>query len=155
MEASFSSSCIAPSHQTLFPAKPFTRRRTATSKNKLVVKSMKESDSQDYEGKLVDESLIILRMRIKEVKMMEKNSSSHPHGTAAPSNWMEWEKQYYCKNYHEDVCEGIGWLQMCLMNTRPSLALGVMALVAFSVPVSTSMITFNVLRWLHHYVFSC
>lgn len=120
MEASSLSSCIAHSNRTLFPDKPFTRRRITTSKNKLVVNSMKESDSQGYEGKLVDESLIILRMRIKEVKMMEKSSSQ---GTTVPSNWMEWEKQYYCKHYHEDVCQGIGWLQMYLMNTRPSLAL--------------------------------
>lgn len=151
MEAGFLSSCIAHSNQTLFPAKPYTQRRITTSKNKLAVSSMKESDSQDYEGKLVDESLIILRMRIKEVKMMEKKSSSQ--GTPAPSNWMEWEKQYYCKHYHEDVCEGIGWLQMYLMNTRPSLALGVLALVAFSVPMSASLITFNVFRWLHNCVF--
>ncbi|KAK1357463.1 By genscan and genefinder [Heracleum sosnowskyi] len=153
MEASFLSSCIAHSNQILFPAKALTRRRATASKNKLAVSSMKESDSQDYEGKLVDESLIILRMRIKEVKMMEKSSSCP--GTPETSNWMEWEKQYYCKHYHEDVCEGIGWLQMYLMNTRPSLALGVLALVALSVPMSTSMITFNVLRWLHHCVFVC
>ncbi|WOG92916.1 hypothetical protein DCAR_0312194 [Daucus carota subsp. sativus] len=152
MEAKLLSSCIAHSNQTLFPAGAFTRRLITASKKKLSVSSMRESDSQDYEGKLVDESLIILRMRIKEAKITEKSSS---HGTAAPSNWMEWERQYYCKHYHEDVCEGLGWLQIYLMNTRPSLALGVFALVGFSVPVSTLMIIFNVMRWLYHCVFVC
>lgn len=150
MEAKISSSCTARFNPTLFPAIAFTPRRITKSKNKLAVNSMKESDSEDYEGKLVDESMIILRMRIREAKIVQESSS---HRTAAGSNWMEWEKQYYCKHYHEDVCEGIGWLQMYLMNTRPGLVLGVLALVAFSVPMSIFMIIFYVLRWLYHCVY--
>jgi len=36
----------------------------------------------------VDESMIILRKRIREMKMIERN---YEH----PEDWMEWEKQYY------------------------------------------------------------
>ncbi|XWS75533.1 hypothetical protein CRYUN_Cryun01aG0098100 [Craigia yunnanensis] len=89
----------------------------------------------DHQGKLVDESMIVLRMRIKEMKVLEKNDE-------LPSNWMEWEKQYYL-HYNEDIFSAIGLLQNYLMNIRPSLALGLMALLTFSVPISTVFFLFR------------
>ena len=89
----------------------------------------------DYQGKLVDESMIVLRMRIKEMKVLEKNDD-------LPSNWMEWEKQYFLQ-YNDDIFTAIGLLQNCLMNIRPSLALGMMALLTFSVPISTVIVLFR------------
>ncbi|XVE72158.1 hypothetical protein DITRI_Ditri11bG0016400 [Diplodiscus trichospermus] len=83
----------------------------------------------DYQGKLVDESMIVLRMRIKEIKVLEKKDE-------VPSNWMEWEKQYFL-HYNEDIFRAIGLLQNYLMDIRPSLALGIMALLMFSVSIST------------------
>jgi len=58
-----------------------------------------------------------------------------------PSHWMEWEKQYclHC-NYNNDVCEAVGMLQNYLMNVRPSLALGMVALVSLSVTISTGVV---------------
>ncbi|XP_007033113.2 PREDICTED: uncharacterized protein LOC18601947 [Theobroma cacao] len=85
-----------------------------------------------YQGKLVDESMIQLRMRIKEMKVFEKSDE-------LPSNWMEWEKQYFL-HYNEDICKAIGLLQNYLMNVRPSLALGMIALLMLSVPISTAPI---------------
>ncbi|GAB4840365.1 hypothetical protein Ancab_021131 [Ancistrocladus abbreviatus] len=41
----------------------------------------------EYNGRLVDENMIVLRMRIQEMKMMENNYE-------APSDWMPWEKQF-------------------------------------------------------------
>ncbi|KAJ0954445.1 hypothetical protein HanRHA438_Chr00c17g0851511 [Helianthus annuus] len=80
-----------------------------------VVKARRGTDDG---GNLVDENMIVLRMRIKELEIEER-------GGLGPQadKWMEWEKKYY-GSYIRDVCEAMMMLQMCLMNTRPSLALG-------------------------------
>lgn len=80
----------------------------------------------------VDESLIVLRKRIHEMKMVERNYEP-------PQHWMHWEKQCYA-SYDEYICNLVGCLQSYLMNTRPSLALSMMLLVTVSVPASTVMI---------------
>jgi len=75
--------------------------------------------------------MIMLRLRIKEMKIKETNYEP-------PSNWMEWEKQYYSR-YNKDVYEALGLLQGYIMNMRPSLAFGVIALVTFSVLISAGV----------------
>ncbi|KAK7269853.1 hypothetical protein RIF29_22622 [Crotalaria pallida] len=94
---------------------------------------------QNFGGRLVDESMIVLRKRIHEMSMIERNYEP-------PSDWMDWEKRYY-KSYDSIICEAMGFLQNQLMNTRPSLALGVMALVAMSVPTSTAMVLFHLVEF--------
>lgn len=89
-------------------------------------------DRDNHDGKLVDEAMIVLRMRIHDIEMTETRDQNEP-----PSNWMEWEKRYYA-NYNSDICEAVGLLQSQLMNTRPSLALGMLALITLSVPFSTA-----------------
>ncbi|CAN4083147.1 unnamed protein product [Withania somnifera] len=86
----------------------------------------------DYRGRLVDESMIILRKRFHEMKVIERNYEP-------PVEWMEWEKQYYA-NYDELICNLVGCLQMQLLSTRPSLALGMLVLLLISIPASTAMI---------------
>ncbi|XVF71496.1 hypothetical protein PTKIN_Ptkin12aG0042200 [Pterospermum kingtungense] len=88
-----------------------------------------------HQGKLVDDNMIVLRMRIKEMKVLEKKDE-------LPSNWMEWEKQYF-PQYNEDICKAMELLQNYLMNIRPSLAFGIMALLTFSVPISTAIFLFR------------
>jgi hypothetical protein len=90
---------------------------------------------RDYGGRLVDENMISLRMRLRELKMLE--TSQEP-----PASWMEWEKKYYT-HYDEDVCEAVGLLQSYLMSVRPSLALGMAALVMLSVPISAGVVLFH------------
>lgn len=93
-------------------------------------------------GKSVDESMIVLRLRIKEMKMLEEANQE-----AAPSNWMEWEKHYYyCGHYYHDVFEAIRLLQSCLMSLRPSFALGMFALVALSMLMSSGVALFHALE---------
>ncbi|KAK4608648.1 hypothetical protein RGQ29_002166 [Quercus rubra] len=98
----------------------------------------RDAYGRDYDGKVVDENMIILRMRIHEMKMEETHQEP-------PSHWMEWEKQYFA-NYYSDVCEAMGFLQSQLMNARPSLALGVVALVMLSVPSSMVFIMFHLVE---------
>jgi hypothetical protein len=93
---------------------------------------------RDYGGRIVDENMILLRMRIRELKMSEM--SQEP-----PASWMEWEKKYYTQ-YDEDVCEAVGLLQSYLLSIRPSLALGMAALVILSVPFSAGVLLFHALE---------
>lgn len=88
---------------------------------------------------IVDENMIVLRMRIKDMKLLEAGQSG------PPSNWMGWEKKYFA-HYNEDVCEVIGLLQMYLMETRPALALGMLALICLSVPFSTYFMVLQVME---------
>ncbi|KAG9129749.1 hypothetical protein Leryth_015447 [Lithospermum erythrorhizon] len=122
---------------------PRGSRRGGDTTNGKVVKAMKSGDHHHhhhnhYEGRLVDENMIILRVRIKKMKMSQRNGRRGP-----PENWMEWEKKYFGEQYHEDVCEVVGLLQVLLMNTRPSLALGVMLVLALTLPISTYIVMHN------------
>ncbi|XP_009358920.2 uncharacterized protein LOC103949526 [Pyrus x bretschneideri] len=92
----------------------------------------------NYDGRLVDEDMIVLRMRIHDTEMLQEDNHQ------PPSNWMRWEKQYYA-HYNSDICKGVGLLQSQLMNTRPSVALGMLALVTISVPISTAALMFPLL----------
>ncbi|KAK7340907.1 hypothetical protein VNO77_21626 [Canavalia gladiata] len=106
--------------------------------NSTIVRASREMNGRDYRGKVVDESMIVLRLRIKEMKMLEMNQEP-------PANWMDWEKQCY-DHYDEDICNAIGLLQSYLMGIRPSITLGMVTLVAFSVPMSSAVILFHALE---------
>uniref|UniRef100_A0A2N9IEY5 Uncharacterized protein n=1 Tax=Fagus sylvatica TaxID=28930 RepID=A0A2N9IEY5_FAGSY len=112
-----------------------SRRRKPFS---LIVNARRERNGRDYGGRLVDENMIELRVRLRELKMLETREEP-------PSNWMEWEKQYYAY-YDEDVCEAIGQLQSYLMSIRPSLALGMVALVTLSLPISSGVVLFQMIE---------
>ncbi|TXG46294.1 hypothetical protein EZV62_004926 [Acer yangbiense] len=101
-----------------------------------------------YGGRLVDENMIVLRMRIREMKLLEMRNEP-------PSNWMEWEKKYYANNgYDEDVLEAVGFLQNNLMNMRPGLALGLIALVTLSLVMSTGVVLFHAFQLAHTVILS-
>ena len=130
---------------SLFPSPTLTSLPSSSAKAsyrkkpvRRVVAASRGPGDRDYRGKLVDESIIVLRMRIREVKMLETSKSP-------PSNWMEWEKRYY-EHYNEDVCQAVGLLQSYLMNIRPSLALGFLGLISLSVPMSTVMGMFQAIE---------
>ncbi|XP_021296779.1 uncharacterized protein LOC110426020 [Herrania umbratica] len=115
--AHFSSRTLNPNR--ILPALSTCRK---TPVRKIMASTRGTNNGGDhYQGKLVDESMIQLRMRIKEMKVLEKSDE-------LPSNWMEWEKQYFL-HYNEDICKAIGLLQNYLLNVRPSLALGMIALL--------------------------
>ena len=86
----------------------------------------------------MDENMIVLRKRIHEMKMVERNYEP-------PSHWMEWEKRIYV-GYDSFICDVMGILQSQLMNTRPSLALGMVALVTLSVPVSSAVMVLHLVE---------
>ncbi|KAG1334816.1 hypothetical protein COCNU_03G009350 [Cocos nucifera] len=110
------------------PKKRRRRRRPLT----VGCASKREADGWDFGGGLVDENMAVLRRRIHEMRMAEK-------GHSPPTDWMEWEKRYYA-SYGSDVCEVVGLLQTFLMNTRPSLAIGLLVVLTLSVPTSIILI---------------
>nr|GMD52002.1 uncharacterized protein LOC109151155 [Ipomoea batatas] len=95
-----------------------------------------DNNHQDHrcggQNKMVDENMIVLRLRIKEMKALEGDDGDR----TAEMHWMGWEKEYV-KHYNEDVCEFVGLLQRFLMENRPALGLGLMAVVLGSVSLST------------------
>ncbi|KAJ0247979.1 Mediator of RNA polymerase II transcription subunit [Hirschfeldia incana] len=88
-------------------------------------------------GRVVDENMVILRKRIHERKMVERNYEP-------PSHWMQWEKRFYC-TYDANICAALSLLQSFLMNSRPSVAFGTMLLLFVSVPVSSAFFAFRIL----------
>jgi len=100
--------------------------------------SKRDPFGQQYDGKLVDENMIILRMRIREIEMVETKTKAH-------SDWTEWEKKYF-ENYGSDVCDAVGLLQRILMNTRPALAVGILALFMLSMSMSTTLVVFRLVE---------
>ncbi|KAF5479966.1 hypothetical protein F2P56_000746, partial [Juglans regia] len=127
----------------VLPPPPFSFGKTRFLHGKrsraLVFAARRDSHEPDYRGSCsVDESMIILRKRIHEMKVIERNYEP-------PEEWMEWEKQYYAC-YDEYICDLVGLLQSYLMNTRPSLAFGLLALVTLSVPASTVMILLRLME---------
>ncbi|KAL3510636.1 hypothetical protein ACH5RR_030037 [Cinchona calisaya] len=109
------------------------RRPCSTSLICAMRRSEADYHDQNYSGRnMVDENMIVLRKRIHEMKMTERNYEP-------PSEWMDWEKKYYT-NYDSMICEAIGFLQSHLMNNRPCLAIGMIALVILSVPTSSFVV---------------
>ncbi|KAF3784363.1 hypothetical protein EJ110_NYTH06660 [Nymphaea thermarum] len=98
-----------------------------------------DSDDRNFGSPIVDENMFVLRKRIHEMKMVERNYE-------APAGWMDWEKKYHLA-YVSQVHEGVGLLQKFLISTRPSVAVGIMVLVGLSVPTAASLVLFTLL---HH-----
>ncbi|KAL8105860.1 hypothetical protein AgCh_029603 [Apium graveolens] len=131
--SSFNLPTLLPSLQ--FSDKSRKLHKTLTYRRSSVVMAIKkdQENQNNYKGRMVDENMIVLRMRIHDIEMSEKRDE-------VPVNWMEWERQYYQEGYKSDVSEAIGFLQNLLMETRPSLALGILALVMLCISHSLFMI---------------
>ncbi|KAK1386986.1 Mediator of RNA polymerase II transcription subunit [Heracleum sosnowskyi] len=117
-----SAPCLKTPKKSRNPTQIYCRKGSSSGAN----------DKQNKSHLMVDENLIVLRKRIHEMKIIERNYE-------APTEWMDWEKRYYA-SYDTYICEAMGVLQSHLMSTRPSLAIGMMALVALSVPTSTLVV---------------
>ncbi|CAI9756021.1 unnamed protein product [Fraxinus pennsylvanica] len=114
--------------------KPALYRREKVCSPVFAVKKDAGNDKGHERGRLVDENMILLRMRIHDMKMAEENH-------APPANWMEWEKRWYV-NYDSDVFEAVGLLQNLLMDSSPSLVLGMVALMILSGSTSLALLLF-------------
>ncbi|GAA0171057.1 hypothetical protein LIER_25183 [Lithospermum erythrorhizon] len=117
-----------------------TRRSTIVSSRPkryatTVLAAKREAHDHNHNGRIVDKNMIILRKRIHEMKMVEKSYEPLVE-------WMDWERKC-CAYYDTMICEALGILQSRLMDTRPSLALGLIALMGLSLPVSMMVVLFH------------
>ncbi|KAI3462583.1 hypothetical protein Pfo_019246 [Paulownia fortunei] len=141
MEATLSSP-IPRLPVTRFQTKPcYHKRNGLLTIRKLLVNAKQGGES---EGESVNENPIVLRLRIKKLKVLEANKNQD-QARLPSSDWNEWERKLFT-HYHEDVFEAMELLQSYFMKTRPSVALGVLALVAMSVPLSQSDFLGNALK---------
>lgn len=62
----------------------------------------------------------------------------------APPEWMDWEKRCYA-SYGSGVSRLVGMLQAFLLNARPGLAFGLVAVITVAVPASVTVIVFHLL----------
>ncbi|CAN7026700.1 unnamed protein product [Brassica rapa subsp. trilocularis] len=147
MEATLSSSPASTSplrfHTFVFSPIKMTTWRTQKKKMMMSVSAAASSGKDHYYGggRLVDENMIVLRKRIHEMKMVERNYEP-------PSHWLDWEKRFY-SSYDSVICDSVGLLQSFLMNSRPTVAITTLLLLLLSVPVSSSVMAFRLLDLLH------
>ncbi|KAK4376370.1 hypothetical protein RND71_002666 [Anisodus tanguticus] len=120
---------------------PISSKRKSKSRASRTITLAMGREAQDwnyYNGRIVDDNLIVLRKRIHEMKIIEKNYEP-------PAEWMDWEKRMYA-NYDVNICQALGLLQSQLMDSRPSLVLGMTALIGISVPTSSIVILFHLIE---------
>ncbi|KAK4279873.1 hypothetical protein QN277_011578 [Acacia crassicarpa] len=139
MEA-LTSTLIPSQRQPVLSIAPARRRRQHYDSGGGVVVARASGSGRDHRwGRQVDENMIMLRLRIREIKMMEEQKDDEEEG----SGMMRWEREYYVGEYGKHVCEVLGLLQSYLMTVRPCLAVGIVLLVAFSVFMSSGLLLFN------------
>ncbi|GLJ09358.1 hypothetical protein SUGI_0107290 [Cryptomeria japonica] len=95
-------------------------------KTRFAVKA--DSSRESGGSSIVDEGMLVLRKRIHQLRMEERNY-------LLPQNWTEWEKKWY-PTYCSGVYSSLGWLQNMLINTRPGFAVAFLALISLSGPAS-------------------
>ncbi|KAL2235079.1 UNVERIFIED_CONTAM: hypothetical protein Sindi_1240100 [Sesamum indicum] len=115
---------------------PSPRKTTSLATSPRAIKRDANREKGRHDHKLVDENMIVLKMRIHEIKRKEEELNQAI--CTSKCSWMEWEKQWCKNNYESDVYEAVGFLQILLMNTRPSLVLALLALLMFT--TSTSLV---------------
>ncbi|KAH9306960.1 hypothetical protein KI387_011364, partial [Taxus chinensis] len=108
------------------PNSAHIRRNMKNKKRRVGVKASISDESE--RPNMADEDMLVLRKRIHQMRMEEINY-------IPPQHWMEWEKKWH-PTYGSDVCSSLVWLQSMLLNTRPAVAMALLALVSFSVPTS-------------------
>ncbi|KAK9060040.1 hypothetical protein SSX86_020744 [Deinandra increscens subsp. villosa] len=105
------------------PKSPFLNHNQ--NQNRVTTMAFKKEGSG---GKMVDENMIVLRERIRKVKAEMECGGGDDW---LPENWMQWEKTYvYSGGYYSDIFEAVAFLQRFLMDSRPSVALGLVAVFA-------------------------
>ncbi|KAK1419854.1 hypothetical protein QVD17_29238 [Tagetes erecta] len=110
------------------------------------IKTMMAWKREGSSGKMVDEDMITLRERLRKMKFeMECEGDDH----RLPDDWMQWEKSYiYSGGYHSDVYEAVAVLHRFLIDCRPSVVVGLVAV--FAVGGSTTVVM--VLQWLMNWI---
>ncbi|KAL7132356.1 hypothetical protein ABFS83_12G068500 [Erythranthe nasuta] len=113
------------------------RRKRASSISVLAMKNNANSDD-----KLVDQNMVVLKMRIQEMRIKEESLGARGPNDEHRRNWLDkWEDEYWpYEDYNSDVFEAIGFLQNLVMSTRPSFVFAVVALLIFSASTYVALV---------------
>ncbi|KAL7090898.1 hypothetical protein ACP275_12G071000 [Erythranthe tilingii] len=116
------------------------KRASSSSSPSISVLAMKNDANSDH--KLVDQNMVVLKMRIQEMRIKEENLGASGLNDEHRRNWLDkWEDEYWpYEEYNSDVFEAVGFLQNLLMNTRPSFVFAVVALLIFSASTSVALV---------------
>lgn len=148
------SSGLLPFHRRKLQRVSIAERKLSLPPNYLVTAA---SSSQDYDfgsegGKsIVDANMPLLRKRLNELKLQEdrNNERSTP---AERSERMQWEDELSL-TYLSKVCEMMYLLHNFLMQTRPSVALASLSVMAVIVSGSVLFVLALIVRNIHVTVF--
>lgn len=130
------------------PASSHNQNRLIATRRRAVIKSKQGHLISHEEGESVDENPVILKIDLKKMKFLleaSKNQDDQERILPSSSDLIEWERKLL-NDYQVDVFEVIELLLSSLMSTRPSLALGVLAMMAMSVPFTESVFLENLFK---------
>lgn len=94
-------------------------------------------------GRLVDEDMATLRRRIREARAKSSSEEDDTFdadvdasaGIPLPTEWTELERRHH-GSYVAGVRSAVGLLEALLVNTRPGLGAGLLAMLLLGVPAS-------------------
>lgn len=122
-----------------------TTKLITIRKHALILNAKKGDVEEGEHHQSLDEKRIVLRINIKKMKVLQaiKNQDHHEKARKSSSSSSESESNLLLNNYQEEVFEAIGLLRSYFMKSKPSVAFGVLVLVAMStVPLSSSHAVF-------------
>ena len=96
------------------------------------------SNKDSYDGKQVDESMIVLRLRIRDIEMKKMKEEEEIEEGGHWWRIMDWERRYWRNNYASDIYHVVGLFQTLLMETRPCVAFGILLVLFFTLSFSMS-----------------
>ncbi|KZV52975.1 hypothetical protein F511_31908 [Dorcoceras hygrometricum] len=152
MESTFLPSTLKLPHKQPLSFHPSNRRTKRLVLKKFVHAKLGGSEDKDAGKSSVDGNMIILQMRIKKLKALE--TASKERVASSSSDPEEWEKKSFT-THHENVYEILEVLRSYMLKTKPSVALGMLALFAMSVTLSSPVAVDNVLKVLKGLLSGC
>jgi len=98
-------------------------------------------------GRLVDEDMATLRRRIREARAESSEDDDIFYddvdvggaGIPLPTEWTELERRHH-GSYLAGVRSAVGLLEVLLVNTRPGLGAGLLAMLLLGVPASLFLV---------------
>ncbi|EES18510.1 uncharacterized protein LOC8082977 [Sorghum bicolor] len=92
-------------------------------------------------GRLVDEDMATLRRRIREARAEDDGifDADVDAGIPLPTEWTELERRHH-GSYVAGVRSAVALLEVLLVNTRPGLGAGLLAVLLLGVPASLFLV---------------
>lgn len=107
------------------------------------------SSSSSEDGRLVDEDMATLRRRIREARAESSEEDgifdADDGGIPLPTGWTELERHHH-GSYVVGVRGAVGLLEALLVNARPGLGAGLLAVLLLGVPASLFLVCAQLIR---------